>query len=105
MNKKIANYLRLSGLEPLVKSPNINFMNIGERTNITGSKKFAKLILNNQFDEAVDVARQQVENGAQIIDVNMDEGMLDGKAAMIQVFKPHCCRTGYFSGTCYGRLQ
>ena len=84
MNKKIANYLRLSGLEPLVKSPNINFMNIGERTNITGSKKFAKLILNNQFDEAVDVARQQVENGAQIIDVNMDEGMLDGKAAMIQ---------------------
>ena len=84
MIKQLENYLRLSGLEPLVKSPNINFVNIGERTNITGSKKFARLILNNQYDEAIHVARQQVENGAQIIDVNMDEGMLDGKAAMIK---------------------
>jgi 5-methyltetrahydrofolate--homocysteine methyltransferase len=84
MIRQLENYLRLSGLEPLVKSPNINFVNIGERTNITGSKKFARLILNNQYDEAIHVARQQVENGAQIIDVNMDEGMLDGKAAMIK---------------------
>ncbi len=84
MIRQLENHLRLSGLEPLVKSPNINFMNIGERTNITGSKKFARLILNDQYDEAVDVARQQVENGAQIIDVNMDEGMLDGKSAMVK---------------------
>ena len=84
MIRQLENYLRLSGLEPLVKSPNINFVNIGERTNITGSKKFARLILNDQYDEAIHVARQQVENGAQIIDVNMDEGMLDGKAAMIK---------------------
>jgi 5-methyltetrahydrofolate--homocysteine methyltransferase len=84
MTRQLENYLRLSGLEPLVKSPNINFINIGERTNITGSKKFARLILNDQYDEAIHVARQQVENGAQIIDVNMDEGMLDGKEAMIK---------------------
>ncbi|MDC1431085.1 methionine synthase, partial [Bacteroidia bacterium] len=77
-------YLRLSGLEPMVQTPNINFINIGERTNITGSKAFAKLILNNKYDEALSVARSQVENGAQIIDVNMDEGMLDGKAAMVK---------------------
>ena len=74
--------LCLSGLEPLIVRDNINFMNIGERTNITGSKKFARLILENQFEEALSIARQQVENGAQIIDVNMDEGMLDSEAAM-----------------------
>lgn len=74
----------LSGLEPLNVSKVTNFINIGERTNITGSKVFAKLILNNNYDKAVEVARQQVENGAQIIDVNMDEGMLDGKAAMVK---------------------
>ena len=74
--------MRLSGLEPLVVTPETNFMNIGERTNITGSKQFAKLILNDKYEEAVSVARQQVENGAQVIDVNMDEGMLDGAAAM-----------------------
>jgi 5-methyltetrahydrofolate--homocysteine methyltransferase len=84
MPKTIENYLRLSGLEPMVQSPNINFINIGERTNITGSKAFARLILNNKYDEALSVARSQVENGAQIIDVNMDEGMLDGKAAMVK---------------------
>lgn len=84
MTKKIENYLRLSGLEPMVQTPNINFINIGERTNITGSKKFSRLILNNQYDEALTVARSQVENGAQIIDINMDEGMLDGKAAMVK---------------------
>jgi len=75
--------LRLSGLEPMVQTPNINFINIGERTNVTGSKAFANLILNNKYDEALSVARSQVENGAQVIDVNMDEGMLDGKAAMV----------------------
>lgn len=74
--------MRLSGLEPLIVTPQTNFMNIGERTNITGSKQFARLILNDKYDEAVAVARQQVENGAQVIDVNMDEGMLDGVAAM-----------------------
>jgi 5-methyltetrahydrofolate--homocysteine methyltransferase len=77
-------YFRLSGLEPLVQNETSNFINIGERTNITGSKQFARLILNNKFDDALTVARQQVENGAQIIDINMDEGMLDGKAAMVQ---------------------
>src|SRR5213596_1507349 len=74
--------LRLSGLEPLKITPEFGFVVIGERTNVTGSPKFSKLILAGQFDEALAVARQQVENGAQIIDVNMDEGMLDGAAAM-----------------------
>jgi len=74
--------LRLSGLEPFVSRPEIPFINIGERTNVTGSPRFAKLILNNQYDDALAVAQQQVEAGAQIIDVNMDEGMLDGEAAM-----------------------
>ncbi len=73
----------LSGLEPLHITQQTNFINIGERTNVTGSKVFANLILNNNFEKAVDVARQQVENGAQIIDVNFDEGMLDGKKAMV----------------------
>ncbi len=77
-------YFRLSGLEPLVQTELSNFINIGERTNVSGSKQFARLILNNKFDEALTVARQQVENGAQIIDVNMDEGMLDGKASMVR---------------------
>ena len=75
-------YLRLSGTEALTLSPNTNFVNIGERTNVTGSPKFSKLILAGNYEEAVRVARQQVENGAQVIDVNMDEGMLDGVAAM-----------------------
>ncbi len=77
-------YTRLSGLEPLVLTPNMNFINIGERTNVTGSPKFSKLILAGNFDEALSVARQQVEGGAQIIDVNMDEGMLDSEAAMVK---------------------
>jgi 5-methyltetrahydrofolate--homocysteine methyltransferase len=77
-------YFRLSGLEPLVQTELSNFINIGERTNVSGSKQFARLILNNKFDEALTVARQQVENGAQIIDINMDEGMLDGKASMVR---------------------
>jgi 5-methyltetrahydrofolate--homocysteine methyltransferase len=74
----------LSGLEALTQTEHTNFINIGERTNVTGSRKFAKLILQDQYDEALSIARQQVENGAQIIDVNMDEGMLDGKAAMVK---------------------
>jgi len=74
--------LRLSGLEPFTARPEIPFINIGERTNVTGSPRFAKLILSGNFDEALAVARQQVEAGAQVIDVNMDEGMLDGIAAM-----------------------
>ncbi len=75
-------YLRLSGLESLTVRPESNFVNIGERTNVTGSPVFAKLVLAGDFEKAVSVARQQVEGGAQIIDVNMDEGMLDSKAAM-----------------------
>ncbi|MBI1840086.1 MAG: methionine synthase [Verrucomicrobia bacterium] len=74
--------LRLSGTDALTLTPLMNFVNIGERTNVTGSPKFAKLILGGHYEEAVAVARQQVENGAQIIDVNMDEGLLDGAAAM-----------------------
>jgi 5-methyltetrahydrofolate--homocysteine methyltransferase len=76
-------YTRLSGLEPLVITPETNFVNIGERTNVTGSAQFKKLILEGRFDEAVVVARQQVENGAQVLDVNMDEGMLDSEKAMV----------------------
>jgi 5-methyltetrahydrofolate--homocysteine methyltransferase len=76
------NVLKLSGLEPLVFTPEINFVNIGERTNVTGSKKFARLILNGQYDEALEIALDQVRGGAQILDVCMDEGMLDGVAAM-----------------------
>ncbi len=74
--------LRLSGLEPLNIGPGTNFVNVGERTNVTGSRKFAKLILEDRYEEALTVARQQVESGAQVIDVNMDEGMLDSAAAM-----------------------
>ena len=73
---------RLSGLEPLVIGPETNFVNVGERTNVTGSRRFAKLILDGQYEAALEVARQQVESGAQLIDVNMDEGMLDSQAAM-----------------------
>ncbi len=83
MNQPIIQpYLRLSGLEPFTLTPDINFVNIGERTNVTGSKKFARLVLSGDYNAALDIARQQVENGAQIIDVNMDEGMLDGAQAM-----------------------
>ncbi|MEO5563583.1 MAG: methionine synthase [Chitinophagaceae bacterium] len=75
-------YLRLSGLEPLVVRPETNFVNVGERTNITGSKKFERLIKENKYEEALSVARQQVENGAQVLDVNMDDALLDGVQAM-----------------------
>jgi len=76
--------MKLSGLEPLVFTPEINFVNIGERTNITGSKKFARLILNGNYDEALEVALDQVRGGAQVLDVCMDEGMLDGEFAMVK---------------------
>src|SRR6058998_2254650 len=75
-------YLRLSGLEPLTFRPDLSFVNIGERTNVTGSPKFSKFILAGQYEEALSVARDQVEGGAQIVDVNMDEGLLDSEAAM-----------------------
>ncbi len=75
-------YLKLSGLEPLIITPKTNFVNVGERTNVTGSRKFLRLIKEEKYEEALDIARAQVEGGAQIIDVNMDEGMLDGVYAM-----------------------
>jgi 5-methyltetrahydrofolate--homocysteine methyltransferase len=75
-------FLRLSGLEPLVVRPETNFINIGERTNVTGSKKFARLVREGKYEEALSVARQQVESGAQILDVNMDDALLDGEKAM-----------------------
>ncbi len=75
-------FLRLSGLEPLVVRPETNFLNVGERTNVTGSKKFARLIREEKYEEALSVARQQVENGAQILDINMDDALLDGVKAM-----------------------
>jgi len=84
MSQTIMKPMRLSGLEPCNISPQIGFVNIGERTNVTGSKAFSRMILNNQFDEALAVARQQVENGAQMIDINMDEAMLDSEAAMVR---------------------
>ena len=75
-------YLKLSGLEPLIVTPESNFINVGERTNVTGSRKFLRLIKEEKYEEALDIARAQVDGGAQIIDVNMDEGMLDGVYAM-----------------------
>ena len=78
-NKK---YLTLSGLELLRVTPETNFVNIGERTNVTGSRKFLRLIEQNNYEEAVEIAREQVNGGAQIIDINMDEGMIDGVAAI-----------------------
>ena len=76
--------MRLSGLEPLTVDASSLFINVGERTNVTGSKAFARMILNDQYEEALAVARQQVENGAQVIDINMDEAMLDSEAAMVR---------------------
>lgn len=76
--------MHLSGLEPLTLRPESNFMNVGERTNVTGSKKFLRLIKEGNFDEALSIAKEQVDGGAQVIDVNMDEGMLDSEASMIK---------------------
>ena len=82
--KETRKYLKLSGLEPLVLSADTNFVNVGERTNVAGSKKFLRLIKEEKFEEALSVAREQVEGGAQIIDINMDDGLIDGKEAMVK---------------------
>ena len=79
-----ARHTRLSGLEPLVITPDLLFVNVGERTNVTGSAQFRKLIKEERYEEAVEVARQQVANGAQILDVNMDEGLIDSEKAMVR---------------------
>ena len=76
--------MKLSGLEPVSIGTGSLFVNVGERTNVTGSKAFARMILNGEYEQALAVARQQVENGAQVIDVNMDEAMLDSQAAMVR---------------------
>lgn len=76
--------MRLSGLEPLILNENSNFINVGERTNVAGSRKFLRLIKDEQFDEALDIARHQVDGGAQIIDINMDDGLIDGKESMVR---------------------
>ena len=76
--------LKLSGLEPLIVTPQSNFVNVGERTNVTGSRAFLRMIKEGDFEAALAVARDQVEGGAQIIDINMDEGMIDGKEAMVK---------------------
>ena len=81
---KQTKYLKLSGLEPLVLNPQSNFINVGERTNVAGSRKFLRLIKEEKYDEALAIAREQVEGGAQIIDINMDDGMIDGKEAMVR---------------------
>ncbi|MBL4643024.1 MAG: dihydropteroate synthase, partial [Flavobacteriaceae bacterium] len=90
-------YLKLSGLEPLVLNENSNFINVGERTNVAGSRKFLRLIKEEKFDEALAIARHQVEGGAQIIDINMDDGLIDGKEAMVRFLnliaaEPDICR-------------
>ncbi len=90
-------FMRLSGLEPLVLNENSNFINVGERTNVAGSRKFLRLIKEEKFDEALAIARHQVEGGAQIIDINMDDGLIDGKEAMVRFLnliaaEPDICR-------------
>ena len=90
-------YMRLSGLEPLVLNENSNFINIGERTNVAGSRKFLRLIKEENFDEALQIARHQVDGGAQIVDINMDDGLIDGKEAMVRFLnliaaEPDICR-------------
>ncbi|AXT19032.1 methionine synthase [Flavobacteriaceae bacterium AU392] len=90
-------YMRLSGLEPLIFNENSNFINVGERTNVAGSRKFLRLIKEEKFDEALDIARHQVDGGAQIIDINMDDGLIDGKESMVRFLnliaaEPDICR-------------
>src|SRR3954466_12107976 len=85
MNQYLDNtLLKLSGLEPLIVTPESNFINIGERTNVTGSKVFLKMIKEERFEDALSVAMDQVRGGAQVLDVNMDEGMIDGVQAMVK---------------------
>ena len=95
MKIKQTKYMKLSGLEPLILNENSNFINVGERTNVAGSRKFLRLIKEEKFDEALEIARHQVDGGAQIVDINMDDGLLDGKEAMVRFFKFNCCRTRY----------
>ena len=97
MKIKQTKYMHLSGLEPLVLNENSNFVNVGERTNVSGSRKFLRLIKEERFDEALDVARHQVDGGAQIIDINFDDGLIDGKEAMVRFLnliaaEPDICR-------------
>ncbi len=97
MKVKQSKYMRLSGLEPLILNENSNFINVGERTNVAGSRKFLRLIKEEKFDEALDIARHQVDGGAQIIDINMDDGLLDGKESMVRFLnliaaEPDICR-------------
>ena len=97
MRGKQTKYMRLSGLEPLILNENSNFINVGERTNVAGSRKFLRLIKEERFDEALDVARHQVDGGAQIIDINFDDGLIDGKEAMVRFLnliaaEPDICR-------------
>ncbi|MBD0824666.1 methionine synthase [Aestuariibaculum marinum] len=84
MKVKQTKYMKLSGLEPLVLNENSNFINVGERTNVAGSRKFLRLIKEEKFDEALDIARHQVDGGAQIVDINMDDGLIDGKESMVR---------------------
>ncbi|SFZ90963.1 5-methyltetrahydrofolate--homocysteine methyltransferase [Flaviramulus basaltis] len=84
MKIKQTKYMKLSGLEPLVLNENSNFINVGERTNVAGSRKFLRLIKEERFDEALDIARHQVDGGAQIIDINFDDGLIDGKESMVR---------------------
>lgn len=97
MKVKQTKYMRLSGLEPLILNENSNFINVGERTNVAGSRKFLRLIKEEKFDEALDIARHQVDGGAQIVDINMDDGLIDGKEAMVKFLnliaaEPDICR-------------
>ncbi len=84
MSNKKRKFLKLSGLEPMIVSAETNFINVGERTNVAGSRKFLRLVKEQKFDEALDIARHQVEGGAQVIDINMDDGLIDGKEAMVR---------------------
>ncbi len=97
MNREEVRHLKLSGLEPLIITPDSNFTNVGERTNVAGSRKFLRLVKEEKFDEALAIARDQVEGGAQIIDINMDDGLIDGKEAMVRFLnliaaEPDICR-------------
>ena len=97
MIKNSERYMRLSGLEPLIITPESNFINVGERTNVAGSRKFLRLIKEEKFDEALAIARHQVDGGAQILDINMDDGLIDGKEAMVRFLnliaaEPDICR-------------
>ncbi len=97
MEVKQTKYMKLSGLEPLILNENSNFINVGERTNVAGSRKFLRLIKEEKFDEALDIARHQVDGGAQIIDINMDDGLIDGKESMVRFLnliaaEPDICR-------------